>query len=155
MIDRIRQFFEAHLSPDSTNGDSQEHRLRLACAALLIEVSRADYEVTAEEMTAISRAVRKTFGLSVAETVELIQLAEEEVEGATSYHEFTSLINDSYSKEQKIQLLERLWEVVFADAEMEKYEEHLVRKLADLLYLPHSQFIATKLRAQARLQGSA
>ncbi len=128
--------------------------MRLACAALLIEVSRADYEVTAEEVAAVSRAVRKTFGLSVAETVALIQLAEEEADSATSYHEFTSLINDSYSKEQKIQLLERLWEVVFADAEMEKYEEHLVRKLADLLYVPHSQFIAAKLRTQARLQGS-
>ncbi len=155
MIDRIRQFFETHLTPDSQGGGSQEHRLRLACAALLIEVARADYEVTAEEMAVISRAVRKTFGLSAAETVELIQLAEEEAEGASSYHEFTSLINDNYSKAQKIQLLERLWEVVFADAEMEKYEEYLVRKLADLLYVPHSQFIATKLRVQARLEGDA
>ncbi|HEB94765.1 MAG TPA: TerB family tellurite resistance protein [Gammaproteobacteria bacterium] len=154
MIDRIRQFFATHLSPDSASGDSQEHRLRLACAALLIEVSRADDEITAEEMAAVSLAVRKTFGLSAAETMALIQLAEEEADGATSYHEFTSLINGSYSKEQKIQLLERLWEVVFADAEMEKYEEHLVRKLADLLYVPHSQFIAAKLRTQARLQGS-
>ena len=153
MIDRIRQFFEAHLSPD--DGGGQEHRLRLACAALLIEVARADYQVTAEEMAVISRAVRKIFGLSAAETVELIQLAEEEAEGASSYHEFTSLINEHYSKTQKIELLERLWEVVFADAEMEKYEEHLVRKLADLLYLPHSQFIATKLRVQARFQGGA
>ncbi len=153
MIDHIRQFFETHLSPDSASGDNQEHRLRLACAALLIEVSRADYEVSAEEIAAVSQAVHKTFGLSAAETAELIQLAEEEADGATSYHEFTSLINASYSKEQKIQLLERLWEVVFADAEMEKYEEHLVRKLADLLYVPHSQFIATKLRAQARFQG--
>jgi len=72
MIDRIRQFFEAHLSPDSTRGDTQEHRLRLACAALLIEVSRADYEVTAGDFPGGSQD---------------LWLAEEEVEGATSYHE--------------------------------------------------------------------
>ena len=152
MIDRIRQFFETSLSPASSTADDLEHRLRLACAALLIEVARVDIEVKAEEMAAISSAIRNTFGLSMVETDALIQLAEEEASDATSYHQFTSLINANYDKSQKIHLLELLWEVVFADAELEKYEEHLVRKLADLLHVPHSQFIATKLRVQGRMQ---
>lgn len=149
MIDRIRRFFDDRLRPDKTD-DDLSHRLRLASAALLIEVARADYEFKPDELAAISRALRSHFGLSSAETVELIQLAEEEADGATSYHEFTALINANYSKEEKIRLVELLWEVVFADAEMEKYEEHLVRKLSDLLYVPHSQFIAAKLRVQGR-----
>ncbi len=149
MIDRIRQFFESSLRPTSSTAEDLEHRLRLACAALLVEVARADIKVKAEEMATISAAIRKTFELSVAETDELIRLAEDEASEATSYHQFTSLINANYDKAQKIHLLELLWEVVYADAELEKYEEHLVRKLADLLYVPHSQFIATKLRAQA------
>jgi len=150
MIARIRKYFDTRLRADGAAGDDQERRLRLASAALLIEVARADYEVRPDEMAVISRAVRRHFGLSAAETVELIQLAEEAADEATSYRQFTALINANYSKAQKLQLLEMLWEVVYADAEMEKHEEHLVRKLADLLYVPHSQYIAAKLRVAER-----
>ena len=152
MIDRIRRFFADNIRPTETSAEDSEHRLRLACAALLIEVARADIEVKDEEMAAISAALRKTFGLSQAETDSLIALAAEEADMAVSFHSFTALINASYDKAQKIQLIERLWEVVYADAELEKYEEHLVRKLAELLYVPHSQFIASKLRVQQRLR---
>ncbi len=154
MIDRIRHFFETSLSPVSSTPNDLEYRLRLASAALLIEVARADVVVKAEEMTVISSAVRTTFGLSMVESDELVQLAETEASDATSYYPFISLINAHYDKAQKVQLLELLWEVVYADAVLEKYEEYLVRKLAELLYVPHSQFIATKLRVLERLQGN-
>lgn len=152
MIDQFKQFFEKYLtSAEDENTQSSEHRLQLVTAALLIEITRADGHVKPAEQAFVASALQKTFGLSEAETAEMIVLAEQEAHDATCYHQFTRLINDNYSKAQKIQVVELLWEVAYADDEMEAHEEHLVRKLADLLYVPHSEFIQAKLRVQERL----
>ena len=116
-----------------------------------MEMTRADGEVKEDEQAAVARAMRKAFDIGERETAELIQLAELEIADATCYHQFTSLINKNFSKQQKAQVVEMLWEVAYADAEMEKYEEHLLRRLADLLYVPHAEFIQSKLRVKARL----
>ncbi len=151
MIERFKQFFEKHLSPPVGDEDVSQDRLHLAAAALLVEMSRADGEVRDDEQAAISRAIRKTFNIDEHKTAELIQLAESEIADATCYHQFTSLINKNFSKKQKVQVVEMLWEVAYADAEMEKYEEQLLRRLSDLLYVPHAEFIQSKLRVKARL----
>lgn len=152
MIDQFKTFFDKYLG-DATAGDdtSEQHRLQLATAALLIEMTRADNVVKPAEQAAVARALQKAFQIDEAETREIIRLAEQEAHDATCYHEFTRLINENFSKAQKIQIVELLWEVAFADEEMEPYEEHLVRKLADLLYVPHSEFIRTKLKVQQQL----
>lgn len=151
MIKRFKQFFEKHLSPPAGDEAVDQGRLHLATAALLVEMTRADGEVKEDEQAAVARAMRKAFDIGERETAELIQLAELEIADATCYHQFTSLINKNFSKQQKAQVVEMLWEVAYADAEMEKYEEHLLRRLADLLYVPHAEFIQSKLRVKARL----
>jgi len=152
MIEHFKQFFEKHLAPEAENEGVSQDRLHLATAALLIEMTRADGEVKADEQAAVARAIRKVFDIDAEKTAELIRLAEMEVADATCYYQFTSLINKSFSKIQKMQVVEMLWEVAYADAEMEKYEEHLLRRLSDLLYVPHHEFIQSKLRVQARLE---
>lgn len=151
MIGHFKQFFEKHLSPPAGDEPVTQDRLHLATAALLVEMTRADGEVHKEEQDAVARALQKAFDLDEATSAELILLAESEIADATCYHQFTSLINKHFSKQQKAQVVEMLWEVAFADAEMEKYEEHLLRRLSDLLYVPHQQFIQAKLRVQERL----
>lgn len=152
MIERFKQFFEKHLSPAVGDDEvADEARLQLATTALLVEMTRADGEIREGEQEAVARAIRTAFNVDEERTAELIQLAETEIADATCYHQFTSLINKGFSKEQKAQVVEMLWEVAFADAEMEKYEEHLLRRLSDLLYVPHSEFIQSKLRVKARL----
>jgi uncharacterized tellurite resistance protein B-like protein len=151
MIEHFKQFFEKHLSPPADDEAVGQDRLQLATAALLVEMSRADGKVELDEQAAIARALRKAFEIDDAKTAELIRLAESEIADATCYHQFTSLINKNFSKQQKAQVVEMLWEVAYADAEMEKYEEHLLRRLSDLIYVPHSEFIKAKLRVQARL----
>jgi len=96
----------------------------------------------------VTAAVRRTFKLTEEETDEIIALAEEEVKAAVSLYQFTRLIDKGFSYEKKKHIVELLWNVVFADAEMEKHEEYLVRKIADLLHVSHSDFIATKLKAR-------
>lgn len=152
MIRAIKQFFDKHIATgvDKTTAD-ERHHLRVATAAMLIEMTRADFDVKSEEMAAVAAAVRTTFGLSQNETDELIRLAGEETKQATDYFQFTSLINRGFSPEEKIKVIELMWHVAYADGKMDKYEDHLVRKIAGLLHVSHKDFITAKHRArQAR-----
>ncbi len=149
MIERLRRFFDRNVRhPAEAGGDEAEHALRLATAALLVEMSRMDDRVTDAERAAIERALRGKFHLSPEEAADLVELAEAEAREATSYFGFTSLINKYFSPWQKAQVIELLWQVAYADGHLEKYEEHLVRRIADLLHVPHREFIGAKLRAR-------
>lgn len=148
MLDAIRQFFEKNIRGETRDDAPSEHRLRVATAALLVEMARMSTEVTDEERETIWRAVQDKFSLSAEETRELLRLGEEEARDATDYFQFTSLINDAFSPEQKVRLIEHLWHVAYADGNLHVYEEHLVRKIADLIHVPHKEFIAAKLRAK-------
>lgn len=145
MLSKVKTVFQNYLQVAETEDSRhQEHRLRIATAALLFEVARADFEVGHEEIQAIAVAVKQQFGLSGDELQQLLAAAREEAENTTSYHEFTSLINNEYQLEDKIRIVELMWQVAYADDYLEKYEEALVRKIADLLYVPHSRFIEAK-----------
>lgn len=143
MLEKIRAFFTAELAIDDPS--SQSCQIQLACAALLIELSRADYNRDSVEQQTIETALSKCFSLSQQQLAVLIELAEEENQEATSLYQFTSLIKDNYSLQQRFELVKMLWQVAIADGEISKYEDHLIRKIADLIYLPHSEFIRAKL----------
>jgi uncharacterized tellurite resistance protein B-like protein len=148
MLTQIKRFFDRNLLPGATDEGDTEHALRLAVGALLLEVVRLDGEVHADEREAVETAVLGHFDLSAEEAEALLKLAEDERRDATDYFQFTSLINRHYTPERKIELIERLWSIAYADATLHPYEEHLVRKIADLLYVAHNDFIAAKLRAR-------
>jgi uncharacterized tellurite resistance protein B-like protein len=150
MLKAIQRFYDKNIRPTEgvTSQEATEHSLRLATAALLVEITRADLETKDEELNTVTAAVKKTFAISSEETAELVRMAEEEVAEAVSFHQFTHLINKGFSYEQKKHVVELLWRVVYADSEMEKHEEYLVRKIADLLYVSHGDFIEAKLRAR-------
>lgn len=151
MLNRIRGFFEEHLLPGQVGPEADpDHVLRLAVSALLLEMSRMDGDVRPDERQAVEEAVRTCFDLSAAETTELLELAEAERADSTDYYQFTRLINGSYSLEQKVKLIEVLWRVAYATEGLHMYEEHLARKVAELLYVPHSAFIAAKHRARGQ-----
>jgi uncharacterized tellurite resistance protein B-like protein len=111
---------------------------------------RADAKMSEHEQKTIVNSIRSKFNLSKEETDTLLELAEEEIRKATGYYEFTSLINKGFTYEQKLKVIEHLWEVAFADADLDKYEEHMVRKIANLIYVSHKDFIETKLRVRNR-----
>jgi uncharacterized tellurite resistance protein B-like protein len=147
MLNRIKRFFDRHLAVESMAQDP-EHVLRLAIAALLLEMTHMDGEVWPEQREAVEQAVRTCFDLTASEANELLDLAEAERTQSTDYFQFTSLINGAFTPEQKVRLVEMLWRVAYANEALHKYEEHLVRKVADLLYVPHSAFIAAKHRVR-------
>lgn len=152
MLASIKKFFDNHLQiSESGSEESPEHRLKVATVALLLETARADFDVLENELSAIASHARNFFALTESETDELVELAEQEAKNATCYYEFTSLINQSYKQEEKISIVEMMWRVAYADKELEKYEEALVRKIAELLYVPHGAFIAAKHKVKREL----
>ena len=152
MLSAIREFFEGRVTAPARRGD-ERHTIELATAALLVEVVRMDGEMGPGEREAVLHAVHAKFGLSGEEAETLVRLAEEEARQATDFYQFTSLINERFSPEQKERVIEHMWRVAYADAALSAYEQHLVRKIADLLYVPHSAYIAAKLRARDAASG--
>ncbi|MGH8531315.1 MAG: TerB family tellurite resistance protein [Gammaproteobacteria bacterium] len=130
----------AQLETDKT------HALNLATAALLVEISRADNHVSDSERATIIEAMRKSFGLDELEARELVQLADRAADRAVSLTEFTRLLNQNLTQEDRVSIVQSLWQVANADTDIDMYEEYYVRKIADLLYVSHSEFIRTKLR---------
>lgn len=149
MLSRIREFFDAAIDKQSASPDpaESEHALRLATAALLMEISRADTEVTAGEREEIAAAVQQVFELDAQETEQLVQLAEEEVEHSTSLYQFTRLVDERFSPAQKKQIVELMWRVGNADGRLDKHEEHLVWRISDLLHVPHAHYTHAKHKA--------
>lgn len=151
MITDIRKFFTQMIEPAVTeSSDASQHALHVATAALMLEMMRMDGSVTAQERATVTSALQKQFGLAAEEVGTLMALATEEARQATDYFQFTSLINKSFSVWQKIQVIENMWQIVFANGQLDAHEQHFVSKIADLLYVPHSEYIAAKQRAQRR-----
>ena len=149
MITDIRNFFAQWIEPAAArSGADAQHALQLASAALLLEMMRMDGSVTADETAAVAKALEAQFGLAAEEAAALMALATAEAREATDYFQFTSLINQSFSAEQRIQVIESLWRVEFADGRLDAHEQHFMSKIADLLYVPHSAYIAAKQRAR-------
>ncbi len=149
MILAIKKFFQDKLllSDDVSQRDNA-HRIELATAALLLELMKIDGHFDERETQAIADALASTFSLEREILVQLMQLAEDESHRSTSLFEFTSLVNVGYSYEQRVQLVENLWRVAFADRQIDRYEDALIRRISDLIYVKHSDFIKTKLKVR-------
>jgi len=147
MIKAIRDFFDQRIGRASAPAD-ETRGLQLATAALLFEVVRGDGTIAPAERDALLAAVGSKFGLSPAEAAELIDLAEQQTQLANDYYQFTSLINRRFSPQQKLQVIELMWRIAYADASLSAHEQHVLRKVAELLHVPHGDYIAAKMRAR-------
>lgn len=148
MLKKIKTFFDTHLALDTKKVRNPEHGLHIACAALMLEVARADFEISDQEKTKIRKQLENVLKLSPTLVDELIDLAEAEVEEAVSLHQFTSLIHAHYSTDEKVHILFLLWKIAYSENYLDKYEEALIRKISDLLYISHKDYIQTKQRAE-------
>jgi len=147
MLNALRKFFDQHIAPQPDESQaSAERRAQIAAAVLLVEVARSDHNYSDAERQTVLASVQSKFGLSAAEAQEMLALAEAESREAHDIFQFTSRIDASFSPEQKARLIEELWRAAYADSVLHEYEEHLIRRIADMLHLSHSQFIGAKLR---------
>ncbi len=147
MISTLKALFEM---PQRESEEARRHRLNIAAAAMLIETARADFTQDAEEQAAMEALLRSSLGLRDEEVNSLMVAATERVDVSTSLYEFTRVINDNYSAEQKVQLIGAMWSVAYADGDLDKYEEALIRQVAELTYVPHQDYIRCKLAAEGK-----
>jgi uncharacterized tellurite resistance protein B-like protein len=154
MLKAIQQFFQNNIQAAATTADENvsERSLRLATAALLIELTRADFKVEKSERRMVEDAMQRVFDLTEEETQELVRLAEEEAESSISLYDFTHLIDRNFPLEKKRHIVELLWRVALSDSELEQHEEHMIRKVANLLHLRHEDFIDAKIKARKDLR---
>ena len=145
MIDRIKNFFSKNVLEPEDQGVKTE---QLAAATLLVEVMVIDGDLDEQELASISQTLCQIMSLSSEQVDELISLSRDEVAEATSLYQFTREINTHFSTEQKMNLLTAMWRVAFADGHLDKHEEGIIRRVADLLHILHSDYIRCKLAAR-------
>lgn len=148
MLRNLKDLFDSFSAPAPPSASEQQHALQLATAVLLVEVMRADNNIQAAEQQAVLATLRERFALAEDELARLMELAAETAQTAYDYHRFTSSLNHHFSHAQKIRIVEHMWEVAYADAHLGAHENHLISKVAGLLYVTHGEYIAAKMRAR-------
>lgn len=149
MILAIKKYFEEKMSlSNAANEGENNRRMELATAALMFELLKVDGHFDEREVHTISNVLGRTFALDRPSIDAIIALAEEESHRSTSLYDFTSLVNSSYDYPQRVQLVENLWRVAFADHKIDRYEDNLIRRIADLIYVSHTDFIKCKLKVR-------
>jgi uncharacterized tellurite resistance protein B-like protein len=147
MIKSFKDFFSTSIQPDNAPSSDSLH---LAAAALMIELIYTDDKVMQAEKEQLTRILQNTWHIEKDKIDSLIKIAEREIDNANDFYQFTRLLNDNFNYAKKCQLVESLWQLAFADNELNKYEEAMIRKIADLLYVQHEDFIRTKQKALAQ-----
>ena len=122
-----------------------------ACAALLIETALADKVFNEEELISMRKTLNKVYKVDEKDIEELINESKKKASESTSLYEYTRLINDLCDYEDKIRLISNLWAIAFADQQLDKYEEYLIRKISDLLHVSHKDFIQQKVLVKEAL----
>ena len=143
----LKKWLSERLSGSDRDEAEDGEGLKLAVAALMVEVLRADHETDEAERRQVVESIGRQLGLDESDGRELLELAERRVDASHDLYQFTSQVNRVCNETEKLRLVEQLWRVASADSVIHKYEEHLIRRIADLLHVSHRAFIVAKLRA--------
>ena len=145
MIKKIKDLLSNFSKEEEKIEDERISKLDKACSALLIEVAFADKVFDESEISSLTTSLKEIYNLEHETINELVSDAEKTVNESTSLYEYTRVVNDEFSYNDKLVLLSRIWKLAFADGALDKYEEHLIRKISDLIHISHSDFIKIKL----------
>ena len=149
MIKKIKDFITNLSDQTEDLEEKEESLLNNACAALLVEVAFADKEFDEQEKVSLRTSLLETYNLEESAINEIILDAEKSIEESTSLYGYTRVVNDEFEYQDKLDLLSNLWKVALADGYLDKYEEHLLRKISDLIHISHSDYINIKLEVRS------
>lgn len=155
MLDIVKRFFSKidENNPKNT-GQEAGHNINVAACALFVEIARIDGKFTQEEMKTVLSILKEKYGLSRQNADVLIAEAEKELEESVDLWQFARLINDNYSNEEKIEIIETLWRIVYVDGKMDQYEHYLMNKLKNLLRISHGQLIDAKVKVKHSIENT-
>ena len=150
MFEYLRKIFAdnqtpINQSPVNSSSESKNQKIEIAACALFIEIANADGEFTDEERKFIISEMKSTFNLDDDYVNDLILLAEQRVKESVSLYEFTGVINTTFTFEEKIELIESLWKLIYKDEKLNQYEDHLIKRIAATINIEHKQIINAKL----------
>lgn len=148
MLTKIKLFF-ANVQDPSAGKDLLS--VEVATSVLLYEVMNADNSINRIEKHKVSAILQKMFSLSEAEVEDILAIAEDESYHANDFYRFTSLINQHFELSVRQDIVKLLWQVAYSDGHLDIFEEHIIRKIADLLHLRHEEYIQCKLAVQQQL----
>ena len=147
MIDLVKRFFEKSQTEDSTAQEPHSsHDIRIATCALFLEMAGVDGEFSDEEQDHIVSVLKEKYHLSDEHATELMETAQQELDQSIDLWHFTNLINRNYSEEERVQIVEMVWQIVYVDGRLDGHEDSLMHKLSKLLDLTHGQLIDAKIR---------
>jgi len=156
MLDYLRRVFSENQS-NTVQSDSNapvkgsNKKIEIAACALFIEIAKADGDFTDDERTIIISEMKSTFNLDDDYANDLLMLAEQRVKESVSLYEFTGVINNTFSHEEKIELIESLWKLIYKDEKLNQYEDHLIKRVAATINIEHKQIINAKLWVKQQL----
>ena len=156
MFDYLRQIFNSPQDPNVKNfqipnSTSEKSKVEIAACALFIEMAKADGEFSDDEKELIISEMKNTFNLDKECVNELMVLAEQQIKESVSLYEFTGVINNTFSQEEKLGLIESLWRLIYKDEKLNMYEDHLIKRIAATMNIEHKQIINTKLWVKEQL----
>ena len=143
MLKSIQNIFR-HRNQEVSDS-SEIYQRELAYASLLVEVIKSDDKFDDRERVKLFDVLSKKLKIRDDELQNFAELAKQKSDESTSLYEFTREINDKYEYDEKVKLIEDLWRIAYSDGQLDKYEDYVIRKIADLIYVTHSDFIKSKL----------
>jgi uncharacterized tellurite resistance protein B-like protein len=156
MFEYLRKIFVPQHDSDSIDFQksdlkSENNKVEIAACALFIEMAKADGEFSDVERELIISEMQNTFNLDKECVDELMMFAEQEIKESVSLYEFTSVINNQFSHEQKIDLIENLWKLIYKDEKLSAYEDQLIKRIGATMNIEHKQIINAKLWVKQQL----
>ena len=149
MLSVLKQIFESTEADSGTNENATDE-LQMAAAILFLEAMHADHVVSAEEEQALEQALMRLFGIQAEQARAIRTSAEQHFENMTSMHVFVATINQNFTTSQKVQVVEGMWRIAHSDQVLDKYEEHIIRRIAGLLHVSHADFMQAKHRSVSK-----
>jgi uncharacterized tellurite resistance protein B-like protein len=154
MLERLKTAMKSLAQAGHTGGMAQDE-LKMAAVVLLVEVMMADHRIEESEKQQLLQSTMQFLATNREESVKLIDQAIQQHDDVVSLYDLTRIINLHFEQDRKIELLEHMWRIAYSDRQWDKYEEHLIRKVADLLYISHKDFIHARVQVQDQLQTSS
>jgi len=137
-----------NISEDDAGSLNDAHALQLASAVVLVEVMRSDTHISEAERHAAIKALRSRFALTDTEMQNLLEQAQSHSKLANDYFRYTNVLNEHCTHAQKMMVVEHMWQVAYADGNLDVHENHVINKVAGLLHVTHGEYIAAKLHAK-------
>ncbi len=151
MLSALKKFFAqtSITESDSSEEHAAEQLLPAAAAMLLLEVAWADHNISDIEIAVIGSSLQSLFELQEPFVSQLLEDSRQKHKTSVGVYEYTRTLNETLSEDEKYQLLVALWRLALSDSDLHALEEHVIRRISDLLYVPHTRFIAAKRKARA------